>query len=123
MESGGTARSLSLRFIRMKLDACHTLLAKARYPFIRSSENGMSVPGTAIEDNVNRTASAPYCSTRRSGSITLPRVLLIFLRLASRTTFYIGRDGKVLYIDRDVHPASHGADVAAKLAELGVDRR
>ena len=45
------------------------------------------------------------------------------LGFAARTTFYIGLDGRVLYVDRDVSPASHGRAVAAKLAELGVQRR
>jgi peroxiredoxin Q/BCP len=39
---------------------------------------------------------------------------------ASRWTFYIGRDGKLLYIDKDVHPLTHADDVAAKLKELGI---
>jgi peroxiredoxin Q/BCP len=37
-----------------------------------------------------------------------------------RVTFYIGKDGKVLAIDRTVKAAQHGADIAAKLKELGV---
>jgi thioredoxin-dependent peroxiredoxin len=41
---------------------------------------------------------------------------------ASRWTFYIGADGRVLAIDQQVHAASHGADIAAKLIELGVAR-
>ena len=39
---------------------------------------------------------------------------------ANRWTFYIGKDGKILFIDNKVKPGSHGADVAAKLKELGV---
>jgi peroxiredoxin Q/BCP len=39
---------------------------------------------------------------------------------ASRWTFYIGVDGRILAIDRNVHAASHGADIAARLEELGV---
>jgi len=39
---------------------------------------------------------------------------------ASRWTFYIGADGRILFIDKDVHPATHADDVAAKLKELGV---
>jgi thioredoxin-dependent peroxiredoxin len=42
---------------------------------------------------------------------------------ASRWTFYIGKDGKILFIDKDVHPATHADDVAAKLKELGVAER
>lgn len=41
-------------------------------------------------------------------------------RWASRWTFYIGSDGKILYIDKNVKPATHADDVAAKLKELGV---
>ena len=37
-----------------------------------------------------------------------------------RWTFYIGKDGKILLIDKDVKPGSHGADMIAKLKELGV---
>jgi thioredoxin-dependent peroxiredoxin len=39
---------------------------------------------------------------------------------ANRWTFYVGKDGKILFIDDKVKTASHGADVAAKLKELGV---
>jgi len=42
---------------------------------------------------------------------------------ASRWTFYIGQDGKVLYIDKAVKTAAHGTDVAAKLKELGVETK
>jgi peroxiredoxin Q/BCP len=40
--------------------------------------------------------------------------------LAKRWTFYIGKDGKVLFIDKDVKVDTAGADIAAKLAALGV---
>lgn len=39
---------------------------------------------------------------------------------ASRWTFYIGKDGKILYIDRQVSPASHGKDVVERLKALGM---
>lgn len=42
---------------------------------------------------------------------------------ASRWTFYIGSDGRILYIDKHVSPSTHGQAVAAKLGELGVQRR
>ena len=38
---------------------------------------------------------------------------------ASRWTFYIGADGRVQEIDKQVSAASHGADVVARLAALG----
>jgi thioredoxin-dependent peroxiredoxin len=39
---------------------------------------------------------------------------------ASRWTFYIGRDGRILYIDKAVKAASHGDDVLSRLKELGI---
>jgi peroxiredoxin Q/BCP len=41
----------------------------------------------------------------------------------ARNTIYIGADGKILYVDREVKPATAGADVASRLAQLGVERR
>ena len=41
-------------------------------------------------------------------------------KVASRWTFYIGKDGKILFIDDKVKAAAHGADVVAKLKELGI---
>ena len=38
-----------------------------------------------------------------------------------RWTFYIGKDGKILHIDKQVQTKSHADDMAAKLKELGVD--
>jgi peroxiredoxin Q/BCP len=43
--------------------------------------------------------------------------------VAKRWTFYIGKDGKILAIDKDVKVDTAGADIATKLAELGVARR
>ena len=40
---------------------------------------------------------------------------------AARHTFYIGADGKILYVDREVKPSSAGKDIAARLGELGID--
>ena len=37
---------------------------------------------------------------------------------ASRWTFYIGADGRILDIDKKVSPASHGGDIVAKLIDL-----
>ncbi len=45
------------------------------------------------------------------------------LGMASRWTFYIAPDGKIIHIDKSVKTSSAGADVAAKLAELGVSKR
>lgn len=42
---------------------------------------------------------------------------------AFRWTFYIGTDGRILHVDKDVKPTSAGADIADRLAALGVARR
>jgi peroxiredoxin Q/BCP len=41
-------------------------------------------------------------------------------KTATRWTFYVGKDGKILFVDDKVKTANHGADIAAKLKELGV---
>ena len=49
--------------------------------------------------------------------------LSAMLRVAlARTTFYIDAAGTIAFIDSDVHPSSHGKDVARKLAELGATK-
>jgi peroxiredoxin Q/BCP len=40
--------------------------------------------------------------------------------VANRWTFYIGPDGKILDVDRDVNVQTAGADLATRLGELGV---
>jgi peroxiredoxin Q/BCP len=50
-------------------------------------------------------------------------VLVPVVGVAKRWTFYIGKDGRILAIDKDVKVDTAGADVAAKLAELGVPRK
>jgi peroxiredoxin Q/BCP len=42
--------------------------------------------------------------------------------LASRWTFYIGADGRILYIDKQVRAASHGTDIVKRLEEVRVQR-
>jgi peroxiredoxin Q/BCP len=42
---------------------------------------------------------------------------------ARRWTFFIERDGRILAIDKQVSPSSHGHDVADKLLALGVPLR
>jgi len=43
--------------------------------------------------------------------------------MANRWTFYIGTDGKILAIDKEIKPATSAEDMAAKLGELGVAKR
>jgi peroxiredoxin Q/BCP len=44
-------------------------------------------------------------------------------QMASRWTFYIGPDGRILAIDRKVSPPTAGEDVVKKLEELGVKKK
>lgn len=39
---------------------------------------------------------------------------------ALRWTFYIGLDGRILFIDRSVTPDGHGEEVPARLKALGI---
>ncbi len=39
---------------------------------------------------------------------------------AQRWTYYVDKDGKIVDIDKKVTTATHGADIAAKLKELGL---
>jgi thioredoxin-dependent peroxiredoxin len=43
--------------------------------------------------------------------------------LANRWTFYIGKDGKILGIDKAVKPETSAEDMISKLKELGVPTR
>jgi|SRR6478736_3877386 peroxiredoxin Q/BCP len=43
--------------------------------------------------------------------------------VAKRWTFYIGKDGKILAIDKLVKPATSAEDMAAKLGELNVAKK
>lgn len=43
-------------------------------------------------------------------------------QFASRWTFYIGPNGKIAAIDKEVKPAAAGEGVVAKLSELGVKK-
>jgi len=44
-------------------------------------------------------------------------------RTAARWTFYIGTDGRILYIDKAVVADGHGEEVPARLDALGIGRR
>jgi len=44
-------------------------------------------------------------------------------QLPYRHTYYIGKDGKILFIDRDVKPATHGEDLVKQLDKLGVEKK
>ncbi|WP_237057481.1 peroxiredoxin [Microbulbifer sediminum] len=50
-------------------------------------------------------------------------VLVPALNIAKRVTVYIGKDGNVLKVDRDIKPATSAEDMARTLGELGVARK
>jgi len=50
-------------------------------------------------------------------------VLMPIVGLPKRWTFYVGKNGKILAIDKDVKVDTAGADIASKLAELGIAKR
>lgn len=49
--------------------------------------------------------------------------VLNWLRMASRVTFYIGKDGRILKIDDDISPKTAALDMANTLKELGLKNR
>ena len=42
---------------------------------------------------------------------------------ASRWTFYVGIDGRILYVDKQVSPGTQGKMIAVRLSELGIAQR
>jgi peroxiredoxin Q/BCP len=44
-------------------------------------------------------------------------------KVASRWTYYIGKDGKILEVDTSVKAGSHGEDIVAKLEDLKIPRK
>ena len=43
--------------------------------------------------------------------------------MSNRWTYYIGKDGKILFVDKQVKAGDHGADIVKKLEELGVAQK
>jgi len=68
-------------------------------------------------------ADYPILSDPDSSVATKYGVLNVERKAANRWTYYIGADGKILFIDKAVKTDAHGADVATKLGELGVAKK
>jgi len=49
--------------------------------------------------------------------------VLAFYGVPKRHTFYIGKNGKILFIDRNINAATSARDMAAKLVDLGIPAR
>lgn len=47
--------------------------------------------------------------------------VLNWLRVASRVTFYIGKDGRILHIDENVNPETAAEDIAKNLERLKIE--
>jgi thioredoxin-dependent peroxiredoxin len=67
-------------------------------------------------------ADFPLLSDPRKATARAYGVLIPVVGLAKRHTFYIGVDGKLLKIDRNIRPSSSAEDIAATLKELGIKR-
>ena len=95
--SGAYLRRFNVRYFGASVDAAST---NARF----AASLGIDYP---ILSDPTKEAARAYGVLGRSG-------------YASRWTFYIGLDGRILAVDRTVRPSFHGADVAATLESLGI---
>ncbi|WP_193162998.1 peroxiredoxin [Microbulbifer hainanensis] len=50
-------------------------------------------------------------------------VRMPMINIARRITVYIGKDGRITKIDKDIHPATSAEDIAKTLGELGIARK
>lgn len=83
----------------------------------------MDTPETNRKFAENIGVDYPLLSDPEQRVATAYGVVNSTTKFASRWTFYIGRDGRILHVDKQVNTATHGRDVVRRLAELGVARR
>jgi peroxiredoxin Q/BCP len=100
-ESGSDIRQYDVHYFTASVDDAETN---------KKFAESLSADYPILSDPAKTTASA-------YGVVTAER------QLAYRWTFYIGPDGKVLYVDKAVAPPTAGADVVKRLGELGVKKR
>jgi peroxiredoxin Q/BCP len=110
--SGCTAECRSIGVNKVELDRHNAIVFAAccddvetTRAFARSTAIGVPI----LADHGKRVARAYGVL----GPIGLPR----------RWTFYIGTDGRILNVDRDVHASDHGTAIASALERFGVTRR
>lgn len=100
---------------------------------------GSSAPALAPFDVVVLGASLDTVETNRAfaeslgigfpilsdtdGSVARAYGVLGRFGLPNRWTYYVGIDGRILAVDREVHVGTHGADIVSTLERLGVSRR
>jgi peroxiredoxin Q/BCP len=80
-------------------------------------------PGTNVKFAQSLELDYPILSDPGKGVARAYGVVHGLRAVPERWTFYIGADGRIQYIDREVRAASHGEDVAARLQALRVPRR
>jgi peroxiredoxin Q/BCP len=68
-------------------------------------------------------ADFPLLSDPSKATAKAYGVLMPDWGVPARHTFYIGKDGRILAIDREVEPATSAQDIAATLGELGIAKR
>jgi peroxiredoxin Q/BCP len=100
-EQGGSIREYNVAYFTASTDPAET-----NEKFAESL--GLDYPILSDPDGKTATAYGIYNPERKA---------------AMRHTFYIGKDGKILAIDTTVKTETHGADVAKKLGELGVEKK
>jgi peroxiredoxin Q/BCP len=100
----GVSRGDLDRYNALVFAACCDDVATAR-AFAESTRVGVPI----LADHDRRVARAYGVL----GAMGLPR----------RWTFYIGTDGRILSVDRDVHVTHHGTAIATALERFGVPRR
>jgi peroxiredoxin Q/BCP len=100
-EQGGSIREYNVAYFTASTDPAETN---------KKFAESLSVDYPILSDPEGKTATAYgiYNPERKA---------------AMRHTFYIGKDGKILAIDTAVKTDTHGADVAKKLGELGVEKK
>ncbi|MCX2801945.1 peroxiredoxin family protein [Microbulbifer thermotolerans] len=67
-------------------------------------------------------ADFPLLSDPKGETAKAYGVLMPVMNIARRVTIYIGKDGRVLKIDKEIHPATSAEDIARTLGELGIER-
>ena len=96
-DSGSEIRSFDVAYFAASVDTAETN---------RKFAESLSLDYPILSDPGKVVASA-YGVLNDSGQYAL------------RWTFYIGKEGKIEKIDREVNPATSGADLVSNLQELG----
>lgn len=68
-------------------------------------------------------ADFPLLSDPKGEAAKAYDVLMPAVNIARRITVYIGKDGRILKIDKEIHPATSAEDIARTLDELGVAQK